>query len=197
MDEIEKSVELDPFEHCILRESRDFCRKAYSSPTQEELIELYSVREELMEKIVSPRILSNNKLVLIGHNGHISKSSMDYARVHAAQDGTETSEPSWNLLGDRIRRRSSKAVAVFFLYGHGTHSAPFCQDVVPCPVEVRPKTYEEKLILQGQSWLIRSSQELVASYGALDIVENGVNRIRGELINMCDFVIFSKRGTGL
>ena len=152
-------------------------------------------REELMAEIVFEQLSRTNKLILLGHNGHLSKSSSDYSLVEENESAT-SSAPLWRLLGERLKEKDVSSLCIFQLANEGSHSAPF-REKIPFKVSPENGTYEAAIASKHSAPVLLLTSEVVNLFGRMDLRENFASRIRGKIENMADWVVFYPKCTGI
>jgi len=186
---------LSDLERQVVRASLSFCEKVSGDSSDEDLVKAFSQREELMETIVLRQLLREDKVILLGHNGHLSKSSREYALVNESESGPMTLH-SWRLLGDRLNARGIESLCVFQIANKGSHSAPF-REKIPFDVFPEEGTYEAALAKDYSAPVFLPTRTLIDRFGRLDFKENFISRIRGRVERMADWIVYYPDCTGI
>ncbi len=182
-----------------LQESVEFAAVAYDSPSDESLINAYTKREKTMFRIVDKYLADPTaKVVLLGHNAHLSLNHNEYRRIDNLE-GKEVEVTDWLTVGSYLTQKyQGQTLAIWMLYDHGSHSAPFCTDSFPCKVETDSNTIEGWLSNHGRKRIYEST-ELVQKIPFKKLIwrENGINRITGSLPSVVDLIFFYNSASGL
>ena len=178
-------------------ESIKFAEVAFNNPSNQELMSAYTEREFTMYRIMN-ELLSDvrNKVIILGHNAHLSFDEKEYRRISKIKDKT-IEVPNWKTLGSFLRNNyRSEILSIWMLAFEGTHSAPFCQNNIPCKFSSPLDSIESKLNKDNYTGLIPVSL-ITKRYGKkLLWRENGINTVTGNLEKCTDLIFYSKKNTG-
>lgn len=128
----------------VYKDSFQFVQTAYSATDWITVAEAFRVREETMfrqmENLIS-RLGPNEKIILMGHNFHLSKNSAQLTGM-------------WPSVGTFVSHLLPNQVySIWMLYDHGSNSDLFCAEST-CPILSVPNTINSILNQVGSLFFL-------------------------------------------
>ncbi len=180
-------------------ESISFLAVALNNPSQEQLLIAYKKREQTMLRNALKLLeRKENKVILLGHNAHLSRFESEYSRVLEV-NGKKIEVPNWKSLGSFLNDSfKNDILIVWMLTENGTHSASFCEREIPCKFQSFTDTVESYLGKKTQK-AFDTCSSLLNGLGEENFkwMENGIIKIAGNLCRTSDIIYFKKYSTGI
>ncbi|MBX9568969.1 MAG: erythromycin esterase family protein [Candidatus Obscuribacterales bacterium] len=191
-------AELDRDLMCLAASFR-FTAQAFPEPTIEQLCGAFEVREQLMCSLLNnvlSEMADNDKLVLLGHNMHLSKKSHLLKSFNLC--GADV--PMWPSVGTAVAEKlPHKVLSIWMLYNEGTHSGPYVSSGERY-VHSNEHSIEALLAQVGNSFVLPLAtmpadiREYLTQFQTFACNGEPAN---GLVLEQADVIVFVNRVTGL
>lgn len=157
--------------------------------SDQDMFKVFEWREKQMFKNMISRSKldpKNQKYILMGHNGHLTKTVKDYRDL----DGKE----QWYAIGSWVHDNyPNQSYAIWSLIGHGEHSGHGCDGGKTCYFSAPETTLEYDLLrFENEKTLLFSTQfkSFTANNKIIRTLVNGIEILSGPLSLQADAIYF-------
>jgi erythromycin esterase len=157
--------------------------------TGKDIFNVLAWREEQMFKNMIARSEldpEDQKYILLGHNGHLTKTVKDYRDLNGVQQ--------WYAIGSWVNDNyPNQSYAIWSLIGHGEHSGHGCEGGKTCYFSAPKNTLEYELLkIENKNTLLVSTQ--LESFSnenrIIKTLVNGIEILEGPLADQADAIYF-------